>query len=205
MVRLPGTVPDRAAGPVIAVDLDGTVADWVEGMRRWLATHLDPRAAGLPEPARYRLETDPHWGRLVGPGRFGRLLRLFATDGGYGRLAPYPGAVEALGRLVDGGVRVLVVTSRLADPPVPRVVGDTRAWLVRHRIPHHGLILLRGAKSPVVGGGVRWLVDDDPDQLDRARRDGLEALRCPRPWNRTSPHRPLDWDAVRARGVDSLD
>jgi len=67
-------------------------------------------------------------------------LEVATLDGSlYLYIEPFPGAVEALQRLVDAGHQVHIVTARGFFAHGDLIRAQTVEWLARYNVPHHSL------------------------------------------------------------------
>ena len=162
----------------IGIDLDGVVADFNRGWTTaWNTQHgtdlrvedvddwdVLPRLTGLPHMGAFW-----RWARDLGEGR-----SLFRD------LPVYPGAIEAVGTLVDRGHVPVVITSKPGWS-----VHDTFAWLADVRFPTREVHITDD----------KWTVDcdvyvdDAPHVLaDYVRHRGDRVIcRYVRPWNHDVP------------------
>lgn len=158
----------------LGIDLDGVVANFTKG---WMAFYNDQFGTTLEEA------DSKNWGDLVNLTHFDHIDEFWEwssdLDGRsvFWHLEPFPGAVEALRALVDEGHHIVVLTTK---PEF--AVGDTYAWIERHRIPAAEVHILED----------KWLVqcgvylDDGPHVLPGLVKHRPESTICRyvRPWNR---------------------
>lgn len=171
---------------VLAVDVDNTLADYTDGLRRWMRRHYG-QVAPMGEPDVYDFARASGWRFPMGF----RHAHLSAVDDGlYRSLDPYPGAADVLRGLSRAGWRIVVVTSRAE----PRAADDTRWWLERHRIPFD--LLAFGDKTLTVADVA---VDDDPEALEAwmRARPSTRILRMAHGYNHVAPGRAVaDWPSL---------
>lgn len=146
-------------GPLVCVDVDNVLADYTEGLRRFVRRTAGPDAYPCPDPVEYDFSLTGGWPFSGSPQSFLAWHRLAVSHGLYAGLDPLPGAAEAVTRLRDAGYRIAVSTTRGDD-------GDeTRIWLDRHGIPYD--TLHHGAKTDV---RFDVLIDDRPATLRTCER-----------------------------------
>lgn len=156
-------MPPMLSGLTVAVDLDGTCADFPAGLARWVADTYSIPAEQLPVPTCYHGGYD----RWPTGKPFATLHDHAAADGLFATLEPYPDAPAALQLLTELGAQVLIVTARTYQGvPQGPVVIDTHRWLARHRIPYADVVFT-SAKARVPADV--W-IDDAPDQLAQVGR-----------------------------------
>lgn len=162
----------------LALDLDGVVADYVEGLRRSLASER----GDLPED--YTTDVDwsfTQWGLSLEE-FFAAHRRAVMSDQIFATMPPIEGAVAGIGRLVDHGVRVRIVTKRfVVEGDKARAATDTAGWLDYCKIPYHDLCLLSSDKSTCAAD---LYLDDAPHVIEGLREAGLRAVVFDQPWNR---------------------
>lgn len=152
------------SGKTIAIDVDNTLADYTDGLRRWMRENYDADTLGpMPEPDCYAFEFAKGW--TFPGGRF-RPTHLDAVRNGlYATLTPIEGAVETVSDLKAHGWRIIIVTSRNE----PGALEQTAEWLQSNDIPYD---LLTGDKNTPAD----LYVDDDPGQLARYALRHPEAI-----------------------------
>jgi FMN phosphatase YigB (HAD superfamily) len=157
-------VPSRAF--VFGVDLDGTCADFYGGLRPIAAEWLGVAVDRLPETVSWGL---PEWGIDKAPGGYERLHRFAVTQRGLFRcLKPMPGAPAALRRLSSEGVRIRIITHRLAIKYFHQpAVQQTIEWLDHYDIPYWDLCFMED-KAAV---GANLYIEDAPDNVAKLRAD----------------------------------
>lgn len=171
----------------LLVDIDGVLADYVDGLRRFIESSYDVR---LPDgdPMDYGFTDWPL------PESWSTVHHAAVADGLYARLKPMGGAREAIRRLRGHGWRVVAATSR-TEPPLFHTTGLTASWLDYALDRLDGLTF--GVKD-LTDGDV--LVDDDPRALDAwaARHPQGRTLLYDHLYNRddTTHGRVTGWDGV---------
>jgi beta-phosphoglucomutase-like phosphatase (HAD superfamily) len=158
---------------VFGVDLDGVVADFIQGLKPIAADWLGVSEHELTDDVSYGFK---EW-KLGGVRGYNDLhryavkeRRLFET------LPPIPGAAAALRRLSRRGVRIRIITHRLYIEWFHRqAVAQTVEWLERHGVPYWDLCFM--AKKSSVEADV--YVEDSPVNIAslRAARRQVIVLR----------------------------
>ena len=176
----------------LALDLDGVVADYVESFRRSLASTRGE------SPDSYTTEVDwsfSQWGLSLDD-FLAAHRKAVIDDQIFLTMPPVDGAVEGIGRLVDHGVRIRIVTKRfVVEGDKARAATDTVAWLDRNKIPYHDLCFV-SEKSTCAAD---LYLDDAPHIVEGLREAGLRAVVFDQPWNReVEGERACGW----ARAVD---
>lgn len=182
---------------VLGVDLDGVVADHTGRFREIVAE----RRGVDPETLPLERSWDFHeWG--FEPGEYERLHKLAVTE--YDMILTMPvidGAADALWRLSDAGIWIRIITHRLyVNWAHERAVGDTAAWLDRHKIPYRDLCFL-GAKPEVQADAY---IDDAPHNIEALRELGNTVIVFDQPYNRyiTEGPRATNWEEVESIVVE---
>ncbi len=182
---------------VLGVDLDGVVADHTGRFREIVAE----RRGVDPETLPLERSWDFHeWG--FAPDEYERLHKLAVTD--YDMILTMPvieGAADALWRLSDAGIWIRIITHRLyVNWAHERAVGDTAAWLDKHKIPYRDLCFL-GAKPEVQADAY---VDDAAHNIEALRALGNTVIVFDQPYNRhiVDGPRAANWTEVESIVVD---
>lgn len=175
---------------IFAVDLDGVVGDHTRRFREIYAdlNDIDPEALPLERDWQFS-----EWG--FGPDDYTRWHRIAVLQHDLFRTMPLmDGAADALWRLSDAGIWIRIVTHRLyINWGHEKAVGDTAAWLDKHRIPYRDLCFL-GAKPQVQADAY---VDDAVHNITALRADGNTVITFDQPYNRDLEGlRARDWDEV---------
>lgn len=155
-------VAEHGRAPVIGLDLDGTTADMVGGLRHRVAVARGVPAnhAHLPDPDDYYMwQGSAPW--FASKEDFLAHFQAAERDGMYRSLTTYDGAVDVLRTLAAHGFVIHAVTARSAD-----YNHDTQAWLDTHGIPTANI------RNP---GFDKHTIDDVDVFIDDAPRviDGL--------------------------------
>lgn len=151
--------------PSVAVDLDSTLWPLLQAMQK------------LPGGERVRIEDCPAWDLLPKLcGGVPKMLELFRQAMTYESMAAtplLPGAGEAMRALADQGVSIHIMTTRPADR-----YADTERFLREQEIPFATLTVQDPFDKIALCDelGVRVIVDDQPDLLEKAHAAGMDAL-----------------------------
>lgn len=179
--------------PVVAIDIDGTLADYHGHFAWFSASFLDKT---LPERWHYTGDV-PYktwWMETFKPADLStfRSVKLAYRQGGQKRLQPaFPAAEDLVRNIRNCGVEVWLTTTRPHER-YDRVDPDTREWLRRHHIEFDALLFserkmeelhYRVGRERVVA-----VLDDLPDVLDDARALGWDAI-----LRRTKYNRDVEW------------
>jgi len=160
---------------VFGVDLDGVVANFIEGLRPVAAEWLGVEESTLPREVGYgfaewhleRMGKDPSDG-------YERLHRFAVTQRNLFRdLPPIEGAPAALRRISALGVRIRIITHRLYIKHFHRsALAQTIDWLDHHGIPYWDLCFM--AEKAAVGADL--YVEDSPANIASLRDAGCEVI-----------------------------
>lgn len=152
---------------VLGVDLDGTCADFYEGLRPIAAEWLGVDVSTLTTEVTWNL---PEWGIATAPGGYRKLHQFAVTQRELFRvLKPMPGAPQVLRRLSAEGIRIRIITHRLFIKNFHRVaVQQTVDWLDGHDIPYWDLCF-QADKSAV---GADLYIEDSPTNVEALRQGG---------------------------------
>lgn len=155
---------------VLGVDLDGVVADFIQGLKPIAAEWLGVPITSLTDDVSYGFK---EW-KIGDEDAYNDLHRfalkerdLFAT------LPLIEGAAPALRRLSARCVRIRIITHRLYIPWFHRqAVVQTLEWLEKHGIPYWDLCFM-AAKSSV---DADVYVEDSPQNIDALRAAGKHVI-----------------------------
>jgi len=189
------------ARPTLALDVDGVLLDWSAGFDAWL------RTVGV-EPA-FPLVDTRHFdfrdvlGHLPYEDRLA-LIRRFNTDEAMGALPLIPGALEAIQRLRDHGLRLVAVTAPGDDPATIRL---RQAQLERFALDDIEILALNANKvEALLRHGARALVDDSPKKIAEAEAALGTAFAYTWPYNIDHPicqtRRLFAWDTCLSKVLD---
>lgn len=182
----------RASQFVLGVDLDGVVADHTGRFREIVAElrGVDPESLPLERSWDFI-----EWG--FEPGEYDRMHKMAVTEHDMiATMEVIDGAADALWRLSDAGIWIRIITHRLyVNWAHHRAVGDTAAWLDRHRIPYRDLCFL-GAKPEVQADAY---IDDAAHNIEALRAAGNTVIVFDQPYNRhLEGPRARDWTEVES-------
>lgn len=152
------------ARPVILVDLDNVVYDWVNSMAVWMFNHgaTDGR---LPSELMEIYDTWAVWNDWDIPeGEFMRWWRLgIEEEIIYATGLLIPGARSALWRLSDAEWDITIATSRLTKFGLhDKILANTASWLRDNNIPYRNILFTNNKKSIKSDA----IVDDRSDNMD---------------------------------------
>lgn len=149
---------------VFGVDLDGVVADFIQGLKPIAAEWLGVPVASLTDEVSYGFK---EW-NIGGPEDYNDLHRFALKERAlFASLPLIEGAAPALRRISSHGVRIRIITHRLYIQWFHRqAIMQTTEWLEKHGIPYWDLCFM-AAKSSV---DANVYVEDSPANI-RALRD----------------------------------
>jgi 5'(3')-deoxyribonucleotidase len=185
---------------VFGVDLDGTCADFYEGLRPIAAEWLGVRTDSLTPDVSYSFR---EWGVDTAPGGYSQLHRFAVTQRDLFRiLKPIAEAPQALRTLSAEGVRIRIITHRLFIKYFhQKAVQQTIDWLDYHDIPYWDLCFMRD-KAAV---GANLYIEDAPENIEKLRADGHDTIVFSNSTNRQLPApRAETWDEVVDLVMDRL-
>jgi len=155
---------------VFGVDLDGVVADFIQGMKPIAADWLGVNPADLTDSVSYGFA---EW-KLGGKRGYDDLHRYALKERKlFENLEPIPGAAAVLRRLSRKGIRIRIITHRLYIPWFHRqAVIQTVEWLEKHGIPYWDLCFM-AKKSSVEADAY---VEDSPENIELLRKAGRQVI-----------------------------
>ncbi len=165
---------------VVDIDLDGVCANYVDGLRRFVATErkLDPNS--LPEPDTYNIAKATGW-PFTDVADFLATHRRAVENHLYLNLEPYPGVAEAFRELDDEHFHIRVVTHRLILSGLhQQVVTETASWLEENGLLYMSLCFV-GPKD-TMRASVH--VEDSPSNITSLRDVGEHVIVFDQPYNR---------------------
>lgn len=183
---------------VIAVDLDGTTADFTHGIRTHIARKINiPRADWanmFPNGSRYAMwEGDDAW--FPGPEDFQTDFRAFENLGGYRTLEVYENAQEISKALVHHGFKLRVVTARGMD-----FNQDTQHWIRTNMLPLGEITNSVGGKHLIEGKDVS--IEDSPTEIKLLLDNGEKVIGMNHAYNKHIVHENFyridGWDKLPA-------
>jgi hypothetical protein len=162
--------------PVVALDIDGTLADYHSHLLRF----ANRWTGYVPEGPVYNGSEPFHewFTRTYGVDRSTfRAIKLAFRQGGMKRFMPvYYGARDLTIALQDNGAEVWLTTTR-PHQRFDRVDPDTREWVLRNELEMDGLLFGENKMSELAERidpeRVVGVLDDLPGVLDDVRRLGL--------------------------------
>jgi beta-phosphoglucomutase-like phosphatase (HAD superfamily) len=155
---------------VFGVDLDGVVADFIQGLKPIAAEWLGVPVASLTDEVSYGFK---EWN--IGDADAYNDLHRFALKERalFASLPLIDGAAPALRRISARGVRIRIITHRLYIQWFHRqAVVQTVEWLEKHGIPYWDLCFM-AAKSSV---DADVYVEDSPANIRALRDVGKEVI-----------------------------
>lgn len=181
---------------ILGVDLDGVVGDHTHRFREILAElrGVDPETLPL-----HRSWDFAEWG--LGAEEYSHYHRIAVMEHDmFATMPVMPGAAEALWRLSDAGIWIRIITHRLyVHWGHAKAIGDTAAWLDRHRIPYRDLCFL-GDKPQVEADAY---IDDAAHNVAALRAAGNTVIVFDQPYNRgLQGLRAHDWGEVETIVAD---
>jgi len=183
--RVMHATPDRVLRPVVALDIDGTLGYYHEHFLTFAANWLQ---VGEKIPREWCDGTVPFW-RLLGTSKATyRQIKLCYRQGGLKRSMPgRVGAAELSRAVRAAGAEVWVCTTR-PYLRLDNIDPDTRFWLRNQGIQYDGVLFgenkYRDLAQLVGSGRVVAVLDDEPEQCERAQAAGLVPHLMKRTYNR---------------------
>lgn len=153
-----------ASKPLVLLDVDGVIADFVGASLDAIERHMGIRFAA-DQVTSYDFRSLPGWDSIKD--RFWELTR---SIGFCQKIEPFPGAVEGVGRLRE------VATVEFLTSPMhgsPTWVHERDFWLERHFGAHHRDVMHVRKKERVRGD---FLVDDSADKVESWRKAHLDGV-----------------------------
>jgi beta-phosphoglucomutase-like phosphatase (HAD superfamily) len=149
---------------VFGVDLDGVVADFIQGLKPVAAEWLGVESSALTDEVSYGFK---EW-NLGGKSGYDDLHRFAVKERQlFAELPPISGAAAALRRLARKGIRIRIITHRLYIEWFHRqAVHQTVEWLEKHGIPYWDLCFMQ-MKSSV---DANVYVEDSPSNIESLRK-----------------------------------
>lgn len=170
--------------PVIAFDIDGTLADYHLEYVRFAERYFNLPPNSLPQSwdgvGEFR-------DRLGIPANDYRASKLAFRLGGFKRWMPqYPGATRLVEIAAGLGAEVWITTTR-PWMRTDNIDPDTREWLQRNRIPYDHLLFDEdkyGLLTQLVDPErIVMVLDDEAQQRDRCKELDLPFVLRHNPWN----------------------
>lgn len=173
----------------IAVDMDGTLSEFIHGFRQHAIQMGYPPAQVAPAPSCWHFHDD--W--QMTPDQWGDVFSDAVVNGRvWANPEPVPDAVRSVNALADAGHRIVVVTARTGFGVEERSTADTAAWLDRHDVQYETLHVTGRKVS------VPWdlIIDDAEHNVDAAINAGRQGCLFGGTWNTTSKHRRWTWAEI---------
>lgn len=182
---------------VFGVDLDGVVADFIQGLKPIAAEWLGVSMASLTDNVSYGFK---EWN--IGDVEAYNDLHRFALKERdlFSTLPLIEGAAPALRRLSARGIRIRIITHRLYIPWFHRqAVLQTVEWLEKRGIPYWDLCFM--AEKSSVDADV--YVEDSPRNIEALRATGKHVIVFQNSTNRDlpAPH-ATNWNQVESWVLD---
>jgi len=163
-------------GPVIAIDIDGTIAPFHEHFLKFAEGWY-----GREMPSADDYMGDMPLCKFMGSSKATyRKCKLAYRQGGLKRSMPiYPEAPRMIAHLRKLGAEVWICTTR-PYLSLDNIEPDTRHWLKRHKVQHDGVIFgehkYRDLVHQVGSNRIVAILDDLPEMLDQAISLNLDSL-----------------------------
>jgi 5'(3')-deoxyribonucleotidase len=163
---------------VFGVDLDGVVADFIQGLKPIAAEWLGVPVTSLTDEVSYGFK---EWN----VGDYNDLHRFALKERNlFANLALMEGAAPALRRISARGIRIRIITHRLYIEWFHRqAVVQTLEWLEKHGIPYWDLCFMKTKAS--VDADV--YVEDSPGNIQSLRDAGRDVIVFSNSTNRHVP------------------
>lgn len=187
--------------PVLALDLDGVVADYVPTIKKITAERFGVSLADLTDPKTYSLQ-ESGWGFTPDMTYFQVHADAVEEHELYANLPVMPGAVESVKALAAQGVSIHIITSRFVVHGQHRkVVSQTVEWLDKIDLPYNDISFLKNKASVKAS----LFVDDAPSNVYSIRESGSEVLVFEASYNHDVPGpRASNWNEAYDFIVDYL-
>jgi 5'(3')-deoxyribonucleotidase len=176
---------------VFGVDLDGVVADFIQGLKPIAADWLGVRVEELTDDVSYGFK---EW-KIGGKRGYEDLHRYAVKERRLFETLPLiPNAAASIRRLSRKGVRIRIVTHRLYIPWFHRqAVNQTVEWLDGHGIPYWDLCFM-AEKSSVEADAY---VEDSPGNIEALRKARKNVIVLRNSTNSSvGPPEARTWDEV---------
>jgi hypothetical protein len=195
----------REVAPVVAVDIDGTLGDYHGHLHEFACTYLQ---RDLPDT----YDGVGEFGDGLGLSRdLHRQVKLAYRQGGMKRSMPiWDGASKLVHDLHDAGAEIWMTTTR-PWMRLDNVDPDTRFWLDHHGIRYDALLYDEDKYKVLLDAVDRErivaIVDDLPEQVDRAVSLDLPIIHRWTYWNRGDRRSPgsMDLFTIASHIVDRID
>lgn len=159
--------------------MDGTIADYPEGIRQYLYRHGYNEQ--IPYPDHYSLVDSTGW-PFKNDHEYISAHMKAEEEALYAMLPVYTGVVDTLKSLSDQGVHIRIVTHRLfVHGQHALVVSDTVRWLDANHIPYKS-ICFTGLKDSI---GADLYLEDNADNIKDLRNTGHHCMVVDQPYNKS--------------------
>jgi len=190
----------NGTGPVVAVDIDGTLGDYHGHFLRFAQEWY---GRPMPSPETINPGLPLHKFMRTSKATY-RQCKLAYRQGGLERSMPaYPGASELTLHLRRSGVELWLCTTR-PYLRLDQVSIDTRHWIKRNHIQYDALIYgetkYRDLARIVGASRVAAVIDDLPPMIEQAESLGMWTIVRDQPYNKDFNwhYRAMDlWQAQR--------
>jgi hypothetical protein len=188
-------------GPVVGIDIDGTLGDYHAHFIRFAEGYT---GRDLPSPA--DINPAMPFRQFLGIGKQTyRDCKLAYRQGGMKRSMPvYPHARDLTVNLRKAGVEVIICTSRPFNQ-LGNVDGDTRHWLKRNGIQFDGLMWGENKYRDLrrrFGIRIVTVLEDLPSMVDQAFESRLGPIIRDQPYNRHKHEGPKGEMLQRALNLE---
>lgn len=155
---------------VFGVDLDGVVADFIQGLKPIAAEWLGVPISDLSDDVSYGFK---EW-NIGNEHAYNDLHRFALKERSlFAKLIPIADAAPSLRRLSSRGIRIRIITHRLYIPWFHRqAVLQTVEWLEEHGIPYWDLCFM--AEKSSVDADI--YIEDSPKNIQSLRAAGKKVL-----------------------------
>lgn len=164
--RALNAIPEDAR--VVAVDLDGVLAEYPRGWLQWLRTS-DATLSSVLSDAR----TSADARRLLGARRYEECKHVYRDSGGKARLPLRPGARQLLAALRGAGCKVVILSAR-PYKRYSRIFADTMTWLESFGLHYDGIFFDERKHLKILERFPRLtaMVEDTPEQAVAVAEQG---------------------------------
>jgi len=122
---------------IVGVDIDEVLFPFIDQFRGWLVEHHGRTPESLPTPTAWNM--DEAWG--FSEHEWWEVFAEAVHAGLFLEGEPMPGAVDGLGRLLDAGHEVVLVTARIVHGAEAKARQDTFRWVADLGVPVSGLFI----------------------------------------------------------------
>lgn len=190
--------------PIVAIDIDGTLADYHGWFLQFASEYLG-RAMPFPETMNPGLPL--HEFMNLTKDQY-RQVKLAYRQGGLKRSMPaFEGAAELTKSIEDAGAEVWVCTTR-PYLRLDNIDPDTREWLHRNDIQYTALLFGDSKYEDLVesvgADRVVAVIEDLPEQVERAKAMGLLVYTPARPYNSSVNGRWEDLIGIKRAILDDI-